>query len=259
MSRTFGIDVSHYQGTVNWKQTVLAGARFVFIKCCENRFLDSFFVQHWQNAKAAGILRGRYCFGNYNSYAAPQAEYFVSQLPEDMGELPPVLDVEQVYKRVYNADTNQYESVVMPLPPRLNLLKWIEEFMIKVYQMTGKRAILYTNPATIKHMSPIPTDMLIHDLWLAHYLNPLSIAAGWQPTFKPWAGYRFWQYTAKEDGTKYGTTSKSVDGNFFNGDYDQLVAYSKSFTGGGQPQPDKTIIDRVAALEKEARLRGWNV
>jgi GH25 family lysozyme M1 (1,4-beta-N-acetylmuramidase) len=129
--------------------------------------------------------------------------------------------------------------------------------MLAVYQATGSRAILYTNPATIKHLSPIPADLLAHDLWLAHYLNPLSIAAGWQPTYKPWSRYTFWQYTDRESGARYGTTSKQVDGNFFNGDYDQLVAYSKSFTGGGQPQPD--IISRVAALEAAARLHGWNV
>ena len=245
MSRTFGIDVSYHQGSIDFRQAVTGGARFAYIKCSQNKGTDKNFQTNWKAAKVAGLMRGAYHFGDYNQYAQPQAAYFASVLQNDRGELPPVLDIEPFYGYA--------------LPARPALLGWIEQFMLEVYQSMGVRALIYVNPATIKHLSPIPTDLLAHDLWLAHYLYPASIAAGWQPTFKPWSRYTFWQYTDRADGTKYGTTSKQVDGNYFNGDYNSLLAYSRIYTGGAPVQPDKTLDDRVTALEVAARAHGWNV
>ena len=245
MNRTFGIDVSHWQGSIDFRQASDAGARFVFVKCCQNKVMDKNFVTNWGNAKKAGIMRGAYCFGDYNQPAVAQAQYFAKSLHTDKGELPPVLDIEPF---------GGYA-----LPARTALLGWIELFLTEIYQSMGVRALLYTNPATIKHLSPIPTDLLAHDLWLAHYLYPASIAAGWQPTFKPWSRYMFWQYTSHENGIIFGTTSKNVDGNYFNGDYNALLAYSRIYTGGVPVLPDKSLDDRVTALEVAARAHGWEI
>lgn len=259
MTRTFGIDVSHWQGAINWKQAVAGGARFAFVKCSEKSNTDARFLTNWREAEAAGLMRGAYCFGNYNFLAAPQAEYFCSMLEKHgRGELPPVLDVEVMYKQVYNAETKKYDKIPIPLPPRLNLLKWIDDFCLTVYQRIGYRALLYTNPEIIKHLSPIPADLMAHDLWLAHYLYPTSIALGWEPTYKPWSRWTFWQWTDRENGERLGTTSKQVDGNYFNGSFDNLVAYSQSYTGGA-PVITKTIDERLARLESEAKAHGWNV
>lgn len=220
-----GIDASHWQGMIDWEKAAAGGMRFAFIKCCQNRITDRNFVDNWVGAKNAGLLRGAYCFGDYRNSAKPQADYFCQQLIQHgKGELPPALDIEQFGGH--------------PLPSRLALLGWIEDFMFAVYTALGVRALFYTNPATIKYLSPIPTDLLAHDLWVAHYLNPASISIGWQPTFKPWGTWTFWQYTNRLDGAKYGVKSKQVDGDFWNGDYTTLLAYSARYTGEQAHQVD---------------------
>ena len=58
-----GIDVSKYQGPINWPQARANGVNFAFIKATEGGDrLDSGFAGHWRGAAAAGVARGAYHF-----------------------------------------------------------------------------------------------------------------------------------------------------------------------------------------------------
>lgn len=60
--RALGVDISHWQGEVNFSMTKRAGASFVIIKACQNLWPDDQFARSWENAKKANLLRGAYHF-----------------------------------------------------------------------------------------------------------------------------------------------------------------------------------------------------
>src|SRR5277367_2557924 len=89
-----GIDVSHYNGTIDWAAAA-RNASFAFIKATEGVHMpDPRFRANWQGAKDAGILRGAYHFFSPKEDGASQADYFLKSIDLAVGDLPPVLDLE---------------------------------------------------------------------------------------------------------------------------------------------------------------------
>ena len=69
-----GIDVSHYQGFVNWKQVKAAGYAFGIAKATGGtRFVDSQFHNNWQGMREAGLVRGAYHFFHADENPIDQA------------------------------------------------------------------------------------------------------------------------------------------------------------------------------------------
>lgn len=95
-----GIDISHYQGEIDWEQlrnAMIEGCplRFVMIKATEGADrLDDNFNDNFYNAREHGFIRGAYHFWSNKSSAREQAYYFLKQVHLEDGDLPPVLDVE---------------------------------------------------------------------------------------------------------------------------------------------------------------------
>ena len=90
-----GVDVSHYQGEIDWP--VLAGQdiQFAFVKATEGSiYTDETFEANWQGAQAAGLRVGAYHFFSYDSDGLSQAENYIAAVPVLPGALPPVIDVE---------------------------------------------------------------------------------------------------------------------------------------------------------------------
>ena len=89
-----GIDVSRFQGPIDWRQARAHGVSFAFIKATEGGDLaDPMFRDHWRGAGRAGVPRGAYHFFYHCRPAAEQAEFFIRNVPRG-GTLPPVLDME---------------------------------------------------------------------------------------------------------------------------------------------------------------------
>jgi lysozyme len=90
-----GIDVSKYQGDINWQQVRDAGVRFAWIKATEGGdVVDSKFQANWEGARAAGIPRGAYHFMFWCRPWQEEANWFIRNVPVEPDALPPVLDVE---------------------------------------------------------------------------------------------------------------------------------------------------------------------
>lgn len=90
-----GIDVSRYQGRIDWPTVRAAGTRFAFIKATEGGdHLDPSFMVNWQGAKAAGVPRSAYHFVWWCRPAAEQAAWYIRNVPRDPSALPPVIDAE---------------------------------------------------------------------------------------------------------------------------------------------------------------------
>ena len=79
-SNPTGIDVSHWQGSINWTSVKNAGVDFAYIKATEGTaYKDPQFNTNYPAAYHAGVIRGAYHFARPGSSSgAAQAEFFAS-------------------------------------------------------------------------------------------------------------------------------------------------------------------------------------
>src|SRR4051812_11230805 len=93
---TLGIDVSKWDGTVNWPRVKAAGVYFAFIRVSDGASTrDAQFATNWAGAKAAGVIRGAYQFFRPTQSMTTQADMLISAVGTyQAGDLPPVIDVE---------------------------------------------------------------------------------------------------------------------------------------------------------------------
>jgi lysozyme len=195
-----GIDVSHYQGTVDWEQVQAAGIRFAFAKATEGTtWTDPEFATNWAGMKTAGILRGAYHFFEPADDAGQQAQLFLHTVQLESGDLPPVLDVETA------AATTE------------DLWQGVQTWLDTVQAATGLPPILYMSPGFADE-NDAPVSLITYPLWVAEY----GVA---EPTLpQGWINWLLWQ--SSESGTVNGVTG-SVDLDQINGSLLTLQALAK--------------------------------
>ena len=191
-----GIDVSYWQGDIDWQKVGAAGIHFAYIKATEGADrLDPKFLTNWHAAKQAGIARGAYHVMYWCRVAKEQASWFMLNVPGDGDALPPVLDVEW----------NSHSKTCPHRIARDNAIAKIKIMLEAMEAHTGKRPIIYTDPKF--HRQVLEGEFPDYQFWLR------SVAA------KPEAKYRarnwvFWQFTTT--GRVRGVAGP-VDRNSFNG------------------------------------------
>lgn len=192
-----GIDISHYQGEVDWemlKQTRQGQfpIDFVFMKATEGGdFADDKFVANFDSARAHGFIRGAYHFYNPKTDAHKQADFFIQSVKLEPGDLPPVLDIE---KKGRDVEKLQQDLKV-----------WLR----KVESHYGVKPIIY---ASYKFKTRYLNDSVFntYPYWIAHYyVDSVQYQGEW----------KFWQHT--DVGTLPGIDEK-VDLNIFNGSLQDL-------------------------------------
>lgn len=205
MIRARGIDVSHWQGEINWNAVAADGVAFAFIKATErDNFVDSRFSENWAGARAAGVLRGAYHFFRPAVDAQAQAEHFaqtVGTLEDD--DLPPVLDLE-----TRDGVSND------------RIIKAARAWLRSVESAMSRKPIIYTGPffwnSHLLTGGQPPAWSRNHSLWVANY----EVSQPILPTgFDTWT---FWQFTDKG---RVGGIDGNVDINWFNGTQENLLEY----------------------------------
>lgn len=189
-----GIDVSKYQQQISWEAVKKMKVKkvkinFSFIKATEGLGrVDENFRRNWYNAQKAGITRGAYHFFISSKSGKLQAKNFIETVRLQKGDLPPVLDIEQV-NGASIADLQQRVS------------EWLQ-VVEKKYQV---KPIIYTNADFYKTFLSGKFDD--YPLWVAHYLvkDKPRINRSWT----------FWQHNETGRVNGIGTF---VDFNVFNGD-----------------------------------------
>lgn len=189
-----GIDVSRYQGVVNWKEVKnmeVKGIKigFVFIKATEGTsIIDGQFRRNWISAKEQAISKGAYHFFIPSRNAKKQADNFISIVNLKSGDMPPVLDVER----------NRGVSV-------MEMQKAVKAWLDAVEDHYGVKPIIYTNVDF--YQKYFQTGFEKYPLWIAHYLQPVRPGIENQWTL--------WQHSeiGRVDGIK-----TPVDFNVFYGD-----------------------------------------
>jgi lysozyme len=191
-----GVDVSRWQGNINWAVLKKNGANFAYIKATDGGdHLDPMFRRNWKGAQAAGVKRGAYHFFYWCRPAAHQADWFIRHVPRDASALPPVIDVEWVRSR---------SCPKRPSPASVR--KKMATFMNALEAHYGQRPIIYTAP-----------DFYEDNLEGAFPSHPFWLRAVAEHPSKVYPGRRwvFWQYSGT--GLSKGVGEK-IDLNVFNGD-----------------------------------------
>ena len=90
-----GVDISSYQGEVDWQTLAAQDIAFVFLKATEgSSFVDKSFAYNYEEAVQTELAVGAYHFFSYDSAGATQAENFIRTVAPHDGMLPPVIDLE---------------------------------------------------------------------------------------------------------------------------------------------------------------------
>lgn len=89
------IDVSAYQGTIDWEAVYDSGVKQAYVKATEGTaYLDPHRVLNAENARKAGLKVGFYHFAHPSNSPVEEATHFVRNAPHKPGDLPPALDLE---------------------------------------------------------------------------------------------------------------------------------------------------------------------
>ena len=195
-----GIDISHHQGTIDWAtlkdEAVIdeRPIRFIMIKATEGaNKIDENFKDNFYNAREYGFTRGAYHFYGTRSTAKAQAQFFISQVKLEKGDLPPVLDVE--HKPSNQTDEEFKQSV----------LEWLRI----VENHYGVPPIVYTYyKFKLRYLNDPAFDA--YPYWIAHYyVDKVEYEGAW----------KFWQHT---DAGRLPGIKGDVDFNIYNGSFYDL-------------------------------------
>ena len=212
-----GIDVSHWQGTIDWpKVAAKGGKRFAFMKATEStNFVDSQYATNHAAARAVGIRTGAYHFAQPSistANAVAQADWFVAHIGLTAGDLFPVLDLE-----TRNGLTDA------------QLITWVQAFMNEVYVKTGIKGIIYVSPSFWSSYMNDTTWFAANGytvLWIAHWFvsSPRTPGSNWGGK-----GWTFWQYSDCGKVPGIGGGTHCVDLDRYNGTDLTRVTYAPDF------------------------------
>jgi GH25 family lysozyme M1 (1,4-beta-N-acetylmuramidase) len=232
VSNAQGIDVSRYQGQVDWAAAA-AGLDFVFIKATEGvGYVDAQFANNWAGARRAGLARGAYHFCRPgNGHPVDQAQWFAHIVgPLQPGDLPPVADFEVTDHR----------------SPQ-DCHDWLVQFLAECERQFGRRPILYASPGFFAGAVGDTAAFTGYPLWVAHYTTAAEphLPRG----FTDWL---FWQYA--DNGQVPGCRGY-VDRNVFHGDHNAFAAFmartpmTTPVSSSTKPAPKGVVVaDHVTSL-----------
>ena len=201
-----GVDVSKYQGEIDWDTVRGSGVTFAWIKATEGGdYKDQYFDRNWQAAKDAGIRRGAYHFAYWCRSAAEQVAWFERHVPIESDALPPVLDVEW----------NPTSKTCPRKLSREDALAQMQTILSEMERFYGKRPVIYS---TVDFYRDVLSggDLSNYPIWVRSVKYAPRVKYGdrkWQ----------FWQYTA--EGQVPGIRG-GVDRNAFNGTPKQFEAFA---------------------------------
>jgi lysozyme len=228
-----GIDVSKFQGDIDWNAVANSGVKFAWIKATEGGDrADARFQANWTGAKAAGVPRGAYHFVYWCRPPMEEMAFFEQNAPVEDDALPPVLDVEATptsptcHRHLTQASATADMKVML-------------EEMERHY---GKRPIIYT---TVDFYEAILSNGAFSDypIWVRSTKHHPAVKYG----SRAWA---FWQY--QSDGQTAGIHG-NVDRDVFYGTRKQWQAFLQEPTSGPRaPTVERALAAQLAAPAAEA-------
>lgn len=193
-----GIDVSHHNGNINWREvadmkTGHVQISFAFLKATQGRYYkDWTYIINSKRAKNAGIIKGAYHYFEPGVDPEKQAKNFINYAKLKSGDFPPVLDVEE---------NNGMSKSALREKVRKILTLWEKEYQTK--------PILYCNADYYQKFFNDGFEQ--YPVWVAHYYTR-------KPRIHP-TRWTFWQHN---DGGNVNGIETKTDYNVFNGSLQEL-------------------------------------
>jgi GH25 family lysozyme M1 (1,4-beta-N-acetylmuramidase) len=242
-----GLDVSSWQGNVDWPAVALSGARFAFVKATEGTtYVNPYFTQQYGGAYGAGLVRGAYHFALPDrSTGSAQAQWFATHggaWSADNQTLPGALDIEY----------NPYGATCYGLGQNA-MVAWLTSFVRQYQALTGRWPIVYSTTNWWQTCTGNYAGFgATVPLWIACWCQSVGqLPAGW-------SNYAFWQWTNQQ-------VDFPGDQDVFNGSQADLVALANAGPAPPPPQPPPPpppVICRVPRVigmrlaNARARIRG---
>jgi len=199
-----GVDVSHYQGEIDWAKLANQDICFAFIKATEgSTHIDPRFSENWQNALNTPLRIGAYHFFSYDSPGITQAENFIRQVPKHKNILPPVIDIE-----FYGGNDKNP-------PPADQVVPQLRTMADALHEHYGVSPILYATEESYRLY--IAGGFEDCDIWIRNVISAPSLSDG-----RPWT---FWQYSNRHLLNGYEGDEKFIDMNVFNGTLTKFETY----------------------------------
>ena len=198
-----GVDVSHYQGTIDWKTLASQGIRFAFIKATEgSSYVDPCFEKNWSDASETVLRVGAYHFFSFTSSGETQADLFCNTVTSVENMIPPVIDVEY-----YGEYKSEKDISVFDVKKELRVLV---DRMTAAYDL---KPIIYASKETYETL--IKEDFNDCDLWIRSVYSRVSSNIDWT----------FWQYSNRHVLDGYCGEERFIDMNVYFGTADEFAAY----------------------------------
>lgn len=186
-----GIDVSKWDGTVNWKKQRKNGKRFAWVKATEGTgYKSKTFNKQYNGSQDAGLIRGAYHFARpASSSGTKQAKYFSAHgggWSADGHTLPGAVDME------YNPDGSHCYGV-----SKKKMGKWIKDFSTTYKKRWHKYPVIYTSASWWTKCVGKKDFSKTNPLWVARYAS----SVGKLP--HGWSTHTVWQYQEDPDKDKF--------------------------------------------------------
>lgn len=195
-----GVDVSHYQGDINWQVLSGENIKFAIIKATEgSSHEDENFAYNYEEAKKTSLYIGAYHFFSFDSPGRKQAENYIKAVPKDEDNLPPVIDFE------FYGDKKQYP------PQKEEVLKELGEMLISLESYYGKKPIIYVTQATYEQYIKGTYDS--YPIWMRSLL------------IEPNMQWTIWQYANWGFLKGYEGAERRIDLNVFNGSIEEFEQF----------------------------------
>lgn len=201
-----GVDVSSYQGIIDWDVLQSQNILFAFIKATEgSTYVDEYFEYNYKQAQKTNLRVGAYHFFSYDSSGKTQAENFIAHVAKYETMLPPVIDIEFYGAKAKNP------------PAQSGVREQLDALIDSLETHYGMKPIIY---ATKKSYSLyIANAYEEYDIWIRNVITT--------PVLSDHKKWTFWQYTNRERLKGYQGKEKYIDMNVFNGTKTDFENYIK--------------------------------
>lgn len=201
-----GVDVSAYQGEIDWSVLASQDIDFAFIKATEgSSFTDKRFGFNYTEAVKTDLRVGAYHFFSFESGGDTQAAHFINTVPKTENMLPPVIDLE--FYGNFSAENVKSDKIVNEL----------DKMIAALYSHYGMHPIIYT--AEEEYSLFIEGRYENNPIWIRGVYS--------KPVISDSRKWSFWQYANRAHLDGYNGDERFIDMNVFNGSFEEFKSFGK--------------------------------
>ena len=201
-----GVDVSAYQGVIDWPVLARQDIRFAFLKATEGgTFVDDRFAANLAGANAAGLSVGAYHFFSFESPGATQADNVIRTVPAPDLSLPVVVDLES------------YGEFGLNPAPTDDVRRELGVLLDRLRAAYGRRPIVYATAESYdRYLAGAfgDVDIWIRDTWR-------------EPALSDGRAWTFWQFSDRHRLAGYAGEEPFIDLDVFAGSVAEWEAYGR--------------------------------